>query len=285
MNRNISVLIYAIGLTSTFFCSSGCSQGENDVNRLNMLFVKPGSFHMGNSSEFASSNQVPSHQVFIDAYYIDKHEVTIQEYEKFIQAGGYHKNEFWTNLGWEFIQQNQIKGYMVLGQPRAERLFQKLYNAPNQPVIGVSWYEANAYCKWAGKRLPTEAEWEKAARGLDGFLYPWGNEMIFANVSYNITNGKRTLPVGSFSNGASPYGCLDMSGNVWEWCSDWYDEDYYSRSTLRNPAGPKKGTYRVLRGGSWGSNRLQLQSVFRYYDRPTFRGFNVGFRCVGDINE
>ncbi len=284
MNKKypLFIIIPIFALILLLLTLPGCSRRKRNTDGSDMVLISDGLFGMGNSSKSASSDQIPAHQVFLDSYYIDKHEVTFQEYEKFIQAGGYQKREFWTEDGWKFIRQNQIAGYLVMGQKGAEMLVQKLYNAPDQPVIGVSWYEADAYSRWAGKRLPTEAEWEKAARGPKGFLYPWGNEMNFANISYRVTNGKRTVPVGSFPSGASPYGVMDMAGNVWEWCSDWYDETYYAKSPSKNPQGPVSGTHRVLRGGAWGSNRMQLQSTYRYYDQPTYRGFNVGFRCVKD---
>jgi len=260
-------------LTLLLATISGCSGSDTDLS--DMVFIPAGSFVMGNSSESALPDQRPAHQVYLDAYYIDKYEVTNQEYEAFIMAGGYQKRKFWLDEGWQFIQRNKIQNHLGLNKD--------LYNAPDQPVIGVSWYEADAYCRWAGKRLPTEAEWEKAARGAEGFLYPWGNEMIFENIAYNIANGKRTVPVGSFLNNASPYGVMDMAGNVWEWCADWYDETSYSKSPSKNPKGPEKGSDRVLRGGSWVSTRMQLQSTYRYHHLPVHRGFTTGFRCVKDV--
>ena len=282
LNRTFLSVVCTLITIPFLFGTSGCSQSDDSSDKPCMILIPAGRYRMGNASGRAAPDQGPAHQVYLDAYYIDKHEVTFGEYEQFIQDGGYEKKRFWTKEGWEFIQSNEIKGYLTLGQPLAGKTTQKLYNAPNQPVIGISWYEADAYCRWAGKRLPTEAEWEKAARGEKGFLYPWGNEMIFENIPYRITNGRRTVSVGSFPKGASPYGVRDMAGNVWEWCRDWYDGAYYTKSPSQNPQGPKSGTHHVLRGGGWGSTRLQLQSIYRYYDLPTYRGFNVGFRCASD---
>ena len=280
-NRHF-VLFPIFALMLSFLVVSACNQSESAET--DTVLIPAGPFLMGSPSESALHGQSPAREVYLDAYFIDKHEVTIQEYERFIQEGGYRNKKFWTKAGWKFIEQNQIQGYLAMGQPITTQSNYGLYNAPNQPIIGISWYEADAYCRWAGKRLPTEAEWEKAARGTEGFLYPWGNKMNFENLSYRVANGRRTVPVGSFPTGASPYGIVDMAGNVWEWCSDWYDKAYYTKSPSRNPKGPKSGMHRVLRGGGWGATRLQLRSTYRYYDLPTYRGFNAGCRCVKDAN-
>jgi iron(II)-dependent oxidoreductase len=224
-----------------------------------MILIPAGAFIMGSPEGEGDDDEHPQHTVFLDAFYIDKYEVTNFQYKQFMDATGHGAPDYWNNEN---------------------------YNQPNQPVVGVTWHDAIAYAKWAGKRLPTEAEWEKAARGTDGRIYPWGNEWDSSKCNSGVGGDgyQYTAPVGSFPAGASPYGVMDMSGNVWEWCADWSDRNYYSRSPQQNPKGPDSGSERVLRGGSWfNTDRTDLRCAFRVWDNPGFRGHYRGFRCAQDV--
>jgi len=220
-----------------------------------MVLIPAGEFLMGSND--GSSDKKPVHTVYLDAFYIDKYEVTNAQYKKFMDATGHKAPNYWND---------------------------SRFNDPKQPVVGVSWYDAKAYADWAGKRLPTEAEWEKAARGgLVGKKYPWGDKITHDDANYEGTGGKDIWvypsPVGSFApNG---YGLYDMAGNVLEWCADWYDGNYYKVSPKENPKGPASGNWRVFRGGSWFDDVHNLLRVAsRDNDVPTGMGDDVGFRCA-----
>ena len=233
-----------------------------------MVLIPAGEFLMGSPEDEGEDGEHPQHTVFVDAFYMDKYEVTNGQYKQFIDATGHKAPEYWDN---------------------------EAYNQPNQPVVGVSWDDAKAYCQWAGKRLPTEAEWEKAARGGSvGKKYPWGDSITHDDANYYGTGGRdtwnRPSPVGSFApNG---YGLYDMAGNVWEWCADWFDSGYYAKSSKQNPTGPSSQEYldadqkkgwrqRVLRGGSWPNSPYYLRTAYRFSFNPAYGDyFFVGFRCV-----
>ena len=154
------------------------------------------------------------------------------------------------------------------------------FNGGDYPVVGVSWYDAETYCKWVDARLPTEAEWEYAARGPEGRTYPWGNEDPACDLAQYRGCSGRTVPVGSLPDGASWCGALDLAGNVWEWVADWYADDYYERSPTQNPRGPKKEITKVVRGGSWPIDRYAVRSATRSWNLPDFRNELSGFRCA-----
>ena len=207
------------------------------------------------------NDEKPVHTVYLDGYYIMKYEVTNKQYKKFCDETGrsYPKDPGFSGMS----------GYFT--------------SYPDYPVVEVCWNDAKAYCAWAGLRLPTEAEWEKASRGTDSRTYPWGNGEPGTNRCNYIGSGdgyEYTSPIGSYENGRSPYGCYDMSGNVWECCNDWYGESYYRDSEYKNPKGPSSGTYRVLRGGSWLFYGNCVRAANRDSAGPSGMDGNIGFRCA-----
>lgn len=227
------------------------------------MLVPAGEFLMGSASSdsAAASDEKPQHKVYLDAYLIDRTPVTNAMYAKCVAAGA-------CRPPWGSGSAERSQYY---GDPRYA----------DYPVIYVSWEDAQAYCKWAGGRLPTEAEWEKAARGTDGRLYPWGNEPPDAQRCNFNEKSRDTTPVGAYPAGASPYGVLDMAGNVWEWMADWYDEKYYASAPMRNPQGPSSGKLRVMRGGCWMNfDGPDMCAANRLPDLPETSTACIGFRCV-----
>lgn len=248
------------------------------------ISISAGDFTMGSlpGDPYAQTNEQPQHTVYLDAYQISKYEITNSQYKSFMDAGGYSNIAYWTADGWTWKTNNSITepAYWSAGTYNSGMVF------PNHPVVGVSWHEAYAFCNWAGAHLPTEAQWEKAARGNNSTNYwPWGStwDASKCNSQYNTAPDTFTYssPVGFFSTGISPYGVYDMAGNVWEWVNDWYQSDYYSISPASNPTGPSTGTYRVLRSGGYDRNDAELHSPRRgigNYYAPVARDGNAGFR-------
>ena len=242
-----------------------------------MVYVPVGEFLMGSTDADAKAgdDEKPQHRVYLDALWIDRTEVTNAQYVGFLNALGEHASA----CGGQDCAETQVEdkySHIVRrnGRYEVEPGFEE------HPVTQVSWYGAVAYCGWAGARLPTEAEWEKAARGVDGYLYPWGNKAADCRKAQYGDCGGETVPAGSRPAGASPFGALDMAGNVWEWVSDWYDPEYYGSSPEQNPQGPAMGRYRVFRGGAWGYPPAFIRTGDRARNRPTYAGFGLGFRCV-----
>jgi formylglycine-generating enzyme required for sulfatase activity len=224
-----------------------------------MAVIPEGTFGMGSDSRQALEDERPKHEVWLDRFEIDLYEVTTGHYAAFLAV-----DERPAPWQWESVN---------LGIHR------------DRPVIGVDWHDANAYCRWAGKRLPTEAEWEKAARGTDGRRYPWGNQEPTAAMA-NFALGARfsysqvLMPVDQYDEGKSPFGLYHMAGNVWEWTHDWYGADYYQTSQARNPTGPPDGQFKVLRGGSWSDLPKYLLAYGRFKLPPGTRNSYTGFRCA-----
>jgi eukaryotic-like serine/threonine-protein kinase len=228
---------------------------------MTLLFVPAGEFTMG--SDNSGSDEKPVHKVNLDAFWIDQTEVTNAMYAQCVLA-------------------NECDAPSPVSSATGEFYFGNS-EFDNYPVINVSWEDAQTYCLWVDRRLPTEAEWEKAARGETAFTYPWGHDAPNNDLlNYNSAVGD-TTEVGTYPDGASPYGTLDMAGNVWEWVADWYSDTYYQRSPSSNPLGPDPGIYRVLRGGSAYHDDFNVRSANRYGDDPTNTNFVVGFRCAMSV--
>ena len=244
-----------------------------------MVLIPAGEFQMGSNDSEASNDEQPVHTVYVDAFYMDKYEVTNAQFKKFVDANPQWQKD---RISRVYHDGNYLKRWSGNSYPSGKG---------NHPVVNVSWYAAMAYAQWAGKRLPTEAEWEKAARGgLVGKKYPWGDTIDANKANYGYNVGY-TTPVGSYTpNG---YGLHDMAGNVWEWCVDAYEHDFYARSARQNPiAGKEVGKdfarvqdhiRRVLRGGSWFSAERLLRAATRHDFTPTVTYSLIGFRCARDI--
>jgi formylglycine-generating enzyme required for sulfatase activity len=261
-----------------------------------MVEVPAGKFGMGstNGNGIIDSDEEPIHYVYINKFWIDRTEVTNAMFVAFIEATGYETEA--ESTGWSHVI--DIDG----NEERVENADWQHPTGPisaikgleERPVVHVSWYDARAYCEWAGTRLPTEAEWEKATGSTDGRTYPWGDYDVAGNLlNYADTNhdssiadksendGYRfTAPVGIYPDGASPYGALDMAGNVSEWVADRYSSGYYEDSPDSNPPGPSWGNYRVVRGGSWADQKNDVRSTSRQSENPSYSWNNLGFRCA-----
>jgi len=268
------------GATPTFALPPGVRQQDDryisEKDGMVLVLVPAGSFLMGSAN--GNFNERPAHQVYLDAFLIDIHEVTNSQFETFVQQSGYSPQGSWKRAYGE-------------GQE-------------NHPVRFVTWYDAKAYAEWAGREIPSEAMWEKAARGETGYVYPWGPawKQRMARSDLDVPEGP--CSVGSFPQGASPYGFLEMCGNVWEWVNDWYDRYYYESfqggMLARNPQGPKDGTppearfvrsltaagnerstRKVIRGGGWvKSGKENLRCAKRTWGNPRYWLNDTGFRCA-----
>jgi len=265
---------------------------------VDMALIPAGEYHMGTAEGSGGlADERPERLVFLHAFLLDRFEVTNQDYSAFVQSTGHRPPE--NNNPASTIWDGAMYPHTIA----------------THPVVNVSWEDAVAYCRWSGKRLPTEAEWEKAARGTDGRRYPWGNDWNWDRANSASYWAKRTiefqsgadweafwikgdgarlakekgikgevltLPVGSFPDGVNPYGIHDLAGNVAEWVQDWYDPNYYRSAPLSNPSGPERGAIKSMRGGSWLKPAISLRTSDRDWGIMDSRPSGTGFRCAKD---
>lgn len=268
MNRAFSVLL-TCSLLFLFF--TGCSIAGGKIKSPppeGMVYVPEGWFLMGSTEkdgrvgQAVGVNELPQHKVYVKGFYIDRYEVTTGEFRGFVKETNRTPPAIWTKPEWI-----------------------RMYPAPvdNHAMNAVMWFDADDYCRWVGERLPTEEEWEKAARGIDGRQWPWGNELNTLEKLYANTQEAGigwTMPVGSYSDGVSPYGAYDMAGNVMEWTSTWYEP--YPGSDLKHDKFGKR--YKVLKGGAWENNAVPIaRSAYRHVVDPKWDHPGHGFRCAKDM--
>lgn len=252
-------LLYFLALSLVLFLQTAETETLQSEAPAGMVKIPSGYFERALEGA-GPENKNHAQPIYMDSFYIDRFEVSNEEYMKFVNATGH-------------------------GPPIS--INDKRFNSPDQPVVGVSWHDAMAYAKWAGKRLPTESEWEKAAGGgTEGRKWPWGNkwepysEFRYLNIFGKADNFEFTAPVDYHKDGASPFGVYNMAGNVWEWCLDWYDNYYYKNAPEINPQGPATGKWKTLKGGSW-ANTIENARIFnRIRNYPEAELEIYGFRCV-----
>jgi iron(II)-dependent oxidoreductase len=240
-------------------------------------------------------HELGGHRVELDGFFLDRCPVTNAAFAEFMADGGYRRHELWSQDGWSWRSRREITAPAFWSDPAWAT-----WTAADHPVVGVSWYEADAYARWANKRLPTETEWERAARGSDGRRFPWGDrfelgrantcdqwlgEEVRAVADWRAFMAARpwrhrclTTPVGTFAAGGSPAGALDMAGNIWEWCADWYAA--YDPGVARDPRGPAFGRDRICRGGSFAYFGFAARTTDRGHHVPTYRSLGIGLRCA-----
>jgi len=273
-----------IGVGAALLCLVLCCRGDGHevivwtADGAEMVLVPAGEFVQGSRDEEIEralqlclqnrgtctlqwfEDEGPQRRVYLDGFYIDRYDVTNARYERCVSAGVCHPP------------------FPISSRMRSEYCGHPRY--ADYPVIYVSWQDADDYCRWAGKRLPSEAEWEKAARGVTGRRWPWGNRWDPQKLNSWSAGLHDTTQVGGYPQGGSPYGAMDMAGNVWEWVADWYEYGYYGRAPDRNPYGPSRGRSKVLRGGSWLSDSQYTRTTFRFPRPSDYRTASFGFRCA-----
>jgi formylglycine-generating enzyme required for sulfatase activity len=276
LSKFIRLFILISIVFSNILLLSGCMSGIKDDAEEDMIFIPEGSFTMGfkidNDNEWGDMDEEPVHKVTLSSYWIDKYEVTSLNFAKFLNE---NKNE----------AQRFIEVTPSVTVQFEDNVYQPRKGLENYPVNRVSWFGADAYCKWKGKRLPTEAEWEKAARGDDQRIFPWGNEFpdnsrVTFRRKFSEKEFRVMEPVDGLPAGNSPYGVHQMAGNVWEWVSDWFDPTAYQDESRIDPKGPESGISKVLRGGNWYYKAYYMRTTYRFNERPEIFKVWQGFRCA-----
>jgi len=240
---------------------------------MRMVYVPSGEFIMGSEIYF---DERPIHAVNLSGFWIDQTEVTNAMFALFITKEGNREED---GVTWLDAKDENARIHLADASWQAEQGYE------DYPVVEVTWYGAKAYCSWANRRLPTEAEWEKAARGVSGNIFPWGNNDPNGELLNFNNENDSTTRTGSYAAGVSPYGALDMAGNAWEWVADRYSRTYYASSPLVNPAGPDSGVFRVLRGGAWRYRDTYARSSHRNRGIPTISHDFIGFRCASSASQ
>ena len=309
--RNVLIAVLASVLLAPSLFAQTKAVGPGTPHQIGkgldtMVLVPAGSFLRGSTAEQAQQEyeeskkkfidatkewfdrEVPQRRVYLDAFYIDKYPVTNVRFSRFVVATSHRTEAEKGGGGWvwdgskrKWEAKSDASWKSPTGGDSSYR------NRLRHPVVQVSWKDARSYCRWAGKRLPTEAEWEKAARGVNGRKYPWGNDWADGSkVIWNKNSRGKTHPVDrTYNTHRSPYGAVDMSGNVWQWVGDWYGKNYYANAPERNPKGPSSGSGRVLRGGSWlNDGASYFRAANRANGHPASRDARISFRCAKASN-
>ena len=271
--------------TATPTLSPGTTR--TDSKGIEQAWVPAGSFLMGTSDDEADAvrdldppfwvkgelrSEQPQHEVRLTSgFWIDKHEVTNSAFQAFVDDGGYLKQDYWSEDGRKWLEGKSSSSIPVSCANEEEE--------PDHPRVCVTWYEAEAYARWRGGQLPTEAQWEYAARGPQSLIYPWGN--TFDSSKANVVDSSGLTRVGSYLEGASWVGAHDMAGNAMEWVQDWLDTEYYKSGIRDDPPGPETGRRKIEKGGWWGSNPFVARAAYRHFeDPPQYQDHHIGFRVV-----
>jgi formylglycine-generating enzyme required for sulfatase activity len=275
---NVELVIFVVFVITISACHP-ILKGKSDVDNP-MVLIPAGKFTMGyvpiDEDDWGDRDEEPVHEVYLSSFWIDKYETTALDFSKFLNA----------NLDKE-------TQYFRFGKATTIELLNGKYNPrfgmDKLPANGVSWYGADAYCHSVQKRLPTEAEWEKAARGTDQRIFPWGNsfpnpEWVTFRRKFSDIGFKVFSPIDEMEKSESPYGVYHMAGNIWEWVADWYEDVYYEDSPEKDPLGPESGESKVLRGGNWYYKAYYLRSVYRFNDTPESLKVWQGVRCAKSIS-